>query len=180
MGMDTGDAPINRYAHLHKWQPGVSGNPLGQGRGRVTLARYIRQRSQDGQVYIDFLTAVMNGEALPFPGRNGRQAAGPPPRPNIDQRLRALEMLLDRGWGKSKEVLELHQDDHAARAQRLTLIASMSQEDRDTLKRVFQKAIEAQNRAAPVDGIPPVPSGPLGETGRETDAPDDPADPPTS
>ena len=149
--MDTGDAPINRYAHLHKWPPGVSGNPLGQGSGRVTLARYIRQRSQDGQVYIDFLTAVMNGEPLPFPGRNGRQAAGPPPRPNIDQRLRACELLLARGWGLPKEILELHQDDHAARAQRLTLFASMPEEDLATIRGLLEKHIAAQTRAAPVE-----------------------------
>ena len=125
---------------------------------------------------VAFLFAIMRGEALPRPGQEGRHAMGRAPRPTVDQRLRATELLLAYAFGKPKETVELEGDAAAARQQRLAVFSLMPPEDRATIRGLCQKAIEAQNRAAPVDGIPPVPSGPLGETGRET-APDAPPGP---
>jgi hypothetical protein len=153
------------------WVKGQSGNPLGHATSRLTLARYIRQRSGDGEAFVEFLFSVMRGEPIPLPATNGHRRAGR--RPSIDQQLRAVELLLDRGWGRSKEILEVHDPD-AARAQRLTLFASMPTEDRDTIAGLLRKALEAQNRAAPVEAIPPSSSVSLGETGR-ADAPLTPA-----
>ncbi len=131
---------------LRPWQPGQSGNPLGQATSRVTLARYIRQLSQDGQVYVDFLMTVMRGEALPLPAPHGHgHAQGRPPRPTIDQRLRAAELLMDRGWGKAKEILEFVEDrpriDHRA------LVAQLSADERATLEHLLDRALARYGHA---------------------------------
>jgi hypothetical protein len=145
-------SPLRRPSHLAPlWKPGQSGNPLGQATSRLTLAKYIRQRSQDGQVYIDFLTAVMNGEPLPLPGMNGRNAPGPPPRPNIDQRLRAAELLLDRGWGRAKEILELVEERPGI--DRRALVAQLSAEERATLEHLLDRALA---RYAHAHGTPAI------------------------
>jgi hypothetical protein len=137
------------------------GEELSIHRVKLKLAVQIRRISQDGQEFIDLLFSIMRGEPLPLPAtlRHGR-AVGRPPRPTIDQRLRALEMLLDRGWGKSKEIIELV-DEGAARQERLTLIASMSDADRETLKTIFSRTIEARVRAERDGAIPPSSPAPL-------------------
>jgi hypothetical protein len=142
---DSGTPHRHQGGTLVPWRPGQSGNPLGQATSRVTLARYIRQLSHDGKAYVDFLTTVMRGDPLPLPGPNGRHAKGRPPRPSVDQRLRAVELLMDRGWGKAKEILELVEDrpriDHRA------LVAQLSADERATLEHLLDRALARYGHA---------------------------------
>jgi hypothetical protein len=99
---DTGSPTPNRYPHLRSWKPGQSGRtgyviPS----SRLKLAMQVRKLSGEGRKLIDFLFSIVRGEPLPLPGRNG---AGRPPRPSPELRVRAAEMLLDRGWGKAKRL----------------------------------------------------------------------------
>jgi hypothetical protein len=143
--MSHDDTPPRHTGNLARpWRPGQSGNPNGLA-GRYTIARYVRTLSHDGKAYIDFLTDVMNGKPLPFPGTNGHNARGTPPRPSIDQRLRAVELLMDRGWGKAREILEVVEErpgiDHRA------LVAQLSAEDRATLEHLLDRALARYGQA---------------------------------
>jgi hypothetical protein len=102
----------NRYEHLRSWKPGVSGNPLGIGLNKIQLAVQIRRISHDGREMIDLLFSVMRGEPLPLPGKTGRNSVGKPPRPSLELRVKAAEMLLDRAFGRSKEIIELTESVH--------------------------------------------------------------------
>jgi hypothetical protein len=151
----------------HIWKPGVSGNPLGNATHRVTLARQVRHLSQDGHELVAFLFAVLRGEAMHLPGENGRHAEGRPPRPSLDQRLRAAELLMDRGWGRAKELLELHQDDAATRQERVTLLSALSTDELAQMRTLLETA-----RARIVQaGTPPLAAPAPLETAATPDAP---------
>lgn len=69
---------------LIPWQPGCpSPNPGGRPKG---LASYIREKTLDGTELADFLINVMRGNEKVFC--------------KMTDRLRAVEILLDRGFGK--------------------------------------------------------------------------------
>lgn len=73
------------HENLIPWKPGCpSPNPGGRPKG---LASYIRDQSLDGTELADFLFSVMRGEFAPLAFR------GP-------ERIKACEILLDRGFGK--------------------------------------------------------------------------------
>jgi hypothetical protein len=149
---DGPGAPIDRYAHLRRWQPGESGNPRGRGSDKLMLAAQIRRISQDGREMIDFLFAVMRGEPMPLPGKNGRNSPGWPQRPGLWLRMRAAELLIERAFGRvHAAILEPEDDDSTARQERLTLIAAMSQEDRDALRALLMKSMVIPDAAAGVD-----------------------------
>ena len=52
--------------------------------------------------------------------KNGRTVSSSYIRPTLDQRIDAAARLLDRGWGKAKEIIELTGE--ASPAQRLELL----------------------------------------------------------
>jgi hypothetical protein len=70
---------------LIPWKPGQSGNPGGRPKG---LATFIREQTKDGEELALLLLAVARGQEKAFC--------------KWSERLKAIEMLLDRGgWPKS-------------------------------------------------------------------------------
>jgi hypothetical protein len=130
--------PHPKTDHLVPWQSGQSGNPYGQRTHRVTLAKHVRELSSDGHELVSFLFSVARGEPMHLPGQNGKHANGRPPRPSLDQRLRAVELLLDRGWGRPKETIELLEDSSAP-AERRALLDHLSDDDLATLKGILAR-----------------------------------------
>jgi hypothetical protein len=156
----------NAAANLtSRWKPGVSGNPQGGRLSTLKLAGYIRGLTQNGRELTDFLLSVMRGEPLSLPGKNGGQSAGQRARPRPELRVRAAEILLDRAFGKAKELIELVGEPSDATSLRRTVIAHMTEEEQAQLRTVLQTAIE---RAARAGALPPGPG-----SGAPGTAPDD-------
>ncbi len=139
-------------ANLRPWPPGVSGNPRGAGVHTLKLAAQVRQISDGGREMIELLFSVMRGEPLPMAGRTPKgRRHGPPLYPSPELRVRCAEILLDRGWGRAKEILEVLEAGAEAesRQQRRMLISEMTPEERDQLRALLQQALERHERAGP-------------------------------
>jgi hypothetical protein len=76
------------------FKPGQSGNPGGRPRGSGKLAQLIRDRTEDGTVLFERLLALATGE-----------------HHDVRARLRAIEILLDRGFGRTALGVELNAAD---------------------------------------------------------------------
>ena len=74
--------------------PGQSGNPGGRPRG---LARMVREAVGEGADLIEFMTAVLKGDAK----RLGVRTV------SLRDRMQAAEWLTDRGYGKTIPVVDL-------------------------------------------------------------------------
>ena len=92
--------------NLSPWQPGHSGNPSGRPRGTRDLAGYVLETTGDGKELIDALVCIARG-VMP----NVAVQEGPRPRKDRQVRpadqLKAIEMLLDRGFGRSPQQLDI-------------------------------------------------------------------------
>jgi hypothetical protein len=66
--------------------------------------------------------------------------------------VRCAEILLDRGWGRAKEILEVLEAEAEAesRQQRRMLISEMTPEERDQLRALLQQALERHERAGEI------------------------------
>ncbi len=96
----------NAENNLSPWQPGRSGNPSGRPRGTRDLAGYVLETTDGGKELVDALVCLARG-VLP----NVAVQEGPRPRKDQQVRsadqLRAIEMLLDRGFGRSPQQLDV-------------------------------------------------------------------------
>jgi len=101
--MTTGNSPNNK---LSPWQPGQSGNPSGRPKGTRDLAGYVLETTDGGKELVDALVSVARGVMPNVPVQEGS-------RPRKDQQVRpadqlkAIEMLLDRGFGRSPQQLDI-------------------------------------------------------------------------
>ena len=101
--MTTANNPNN---NLSPWQPGQSGNPSGRPRGTRDLAGYVLETTDDGRELIDALLSIARGITPNIAVQEGS-------RPRNDQQVRpadqlkAIEMLLDRGFGRSPQQLDI-------------------------------------------------------------------------
>ena len=92
--------------NLSPWKPGQSGNPSGRPRGTRDLAGYVLETTDGGKELVDALVSIARG-TMPY------VAAQEGSRPRKDQQvrpadqLRAIEMLLDRGFGRSPQQLDI-------------------------------------------------------------------------
>ena len=123
------------------WKPGQSGNAAGRPPSFLDLAVSVRRITNNGTELVELLLAIARGEAITVPGRNGDRALRPQ-RPNLTQRMQAAQALLDRGFGKPKEVLELVGDTSAGperQARRARLLA-MTAEERAELHDLLHRA----------------------------------------
>src|SRR5688572_16077591 len=80
------------------WQKGQSGNPGGRPKGLAST--FQKLAGKDGEKLAAMLWAVIEGdeEAL---GQLGYEA------PSNRERLQAIEIFLDRGWGRAPQSVEL-------------------------------------------------------------------------
>ena len=101
--MTTANNPTN---NLSPWQPGQSGNPSGRPRGTRDLAGYVLESTDGGKELVDALVCIARGVMPNVPVPEGS-------RPRKDQQVRpadqlkAIEMLLDRGFGRSPQQLDI-------------------------------------------------------------------------
>ena len=101
--MTTANNPNN---NLSPWQPGQSGNPSGRPKGTRDLAGYVLEATDGGRELIDSLLSLARGVTPSVAVQEGS-------RPRKDQQvqpadqLKAIEMLLDRGFGRSPQQLDI-------------------------------------------------------------------------
>ena len=101
--MTTANSPNN---NLIPWKPGQSGNPSGRPRGTRDLAGYVLETTDGGKELVDALVSIARGVMPNVAVQNGS-------RPRKDQQVRpadqlkAIEMLLDRGFGRSPQQLDI-------------------------------------------------------------------------
>ena len=96
----------NQTNNLSPWQPGQSGNPSGRPKGTRDLAGYVLETTDGGKELIDALLSLARG-TMP----NGAVQGGSRPRKDQQVRpadqLKAIEMLLDRGFGAPLQQLDI-------------------------------------------------------------------------
>ena len=101
--MTTANNPNN---NLSPWQPGQSGNPSGRPKGTRDLAGYVLETTDGGKELVDALVSIARGTMPNVATQEGS-------RPRKDQQVRpadqlkAIEMLLDRGFGRSPQQLDI-------------------------------------------------------------------------
>ena len=96
----------NSENNLSPWQPGQSGNPSGRPKGTRDLAGYVLETTDGGKELVDALVSIARG-VMP----NVAVQEGSSPRKDQQVRpadqLKAIEMLLDRGFGSSPQQIDL-------------------------------------------------------------------------
>ena len=96
----------NQINNLSPWKPGQSGNPSGRPKGTRDLAGYVLETTGGGKELADALVAIARGTMPNVAVQEGS-------RPRKDQQVRpadqlkAIEMLLDRGFGRSPQQLDV-------------------------------------------------------------------------
>ena len=96
----------NANNNLSPWQPGHSGNPSGRPKGTRDLAGYVLESTGGGRELVDALVCLARGIMPNVPVQEGS-------RPRKDQQVRpadqlkAIEMLLERGFGRSPQQLDI-------------------------------------------------------------------------
>ena len=96
----------NTNNNLSPWQPGQSGNPSGRPKGTRDLAGYVLETTDGGKELVDALVSIARGTMPNVATQEGT-------RPRKDQQVRpadqlkAIEMLLDRGFGRSPQQLDI-------------------------------------------------------------------------
>jgi hypothetical protein len=96
----------NANNNLSPWQPGQSGNPSGRPKGTRDLAGYVLETTDGGKELVDALVSIARGVMPKVAAQEGS-------RPRKDQQVRpadqlkAIEMLLDRGFGRSPQQLDV-------------------------------------------------------------------------
>ena len=101
--MTTANNPNN---NLSPWKPCQSGNPSGRPKGTRDLAGYVLETTDGGKELVDALVSIARGVMPNVPAQEGS-------RPRKDQQVRpadqlnAIEMLPDRGFGRSPQQLDI-------------------------------------------------------------------------
>ena len=96
----------NADNNLSPWQQGQSGNPNGRPRGTRDLAGYVLETTDGGKELVDALICIARGAVPNLAVQKGS-------RPRKDQQVRpadqlkAIEMLLDRGFGRSPQQIDI-------------------------------------------------------------------------
>ena len=96
----------NANNNLSPWKPGQSGNPSGRPKGTRDLAGYVLETTDGGKELVDALVAIARGVMPNVAVQEGS-------RPRKDQQVRpadqlkAIEMFLDRGFGRSPQQLNI-------------------------------------------------------------------------
>ena len=97
--IDSGNT--RRNSGLRPWQPGESGNPSGRPKGTRDLANLVLESTDSGGELVAALLAIVRGELPTFPGVAKSQVV------RVSDQLKAVEILMDRAFGKEPQHLEL-------------------------------------------------------------------------
>jgi len=89
----------NANNNLSPWQPGQSGNPSGRPKGTRDLAGYVLETTDGGKELVDALVSIARGVMPNVPVQEGSRSRKDQQVRPADQ-LKAIEMLLDRGFGR--------------------------------------------------------------------------------
>ena len=96
----------NANNNLSPWQPDQGGNPSGRPKGTRDLASYVLETTDGGKELVDALLSIARGTMPNVATQEGS-------RPRKDQQVRpadqlkAIELLLDRGFGRSPQQLDV-------------------------------------------------------------------------
>jgi len=101
--MTTANNPEN---NLSPWQPGQSGNPSGRPKGTRDLAGYVLETTDGGKELVDALVSIARGVMPNVAVQEGSRTRKDQRVRPADQ-LKAIEMLLDRGFGRSPQQLDI-------------------------------------------------------------------------
>ena len=96
----------NQENNLSPWQPGQSGNPSGRPKGTRDLAGYVLETTDGGRELIDALLCIAKGVMPDLPVQEGSRPRKDQQVRPVDQ-LKAIEMLLDRSFGRSPQQLDI-------------------------------------------------------------------------
>ena len=91
----------NTDYNLAPWKPGQRGNPSGRPKGTRDLAGYVLETTNGGKELVDACVHSQGRYAQP----SGSERLKAEERP-ADQ-LKAIEMLLDRGFDRSPQQLDI-------------------------------------------------------------------------
>lgn len=80
---------------LRPWQPGESGNPGGRPKGLMARVQTKLGKDRDGKKLVDGLYVIAFGTA-----DQREKFFKEPVEVTAKERLRAMELLADRGWGR--------------------------------------------------------------------------------
>ena len=101
--MTTANSPEN---NLSPWKPGQSGNPSGRPRGTRDLAGYVLESTDGGKELVYALVSIARGVMPNVTVQEGSGSRKDQQLRPADQ-LKAKEMLLDRGFGRSPQHLDI-------------------------------------------------------------------------
>ena len=101
--MTTGN---NSNNNLSPWKPGQSGNPSGRPKGTRDLAGYVLETTDGGKELVYALVSIARGVMPNVPVQEGSGSRKDQQVRPADQ-LKAIEMLLDRGFGRSLQQLDI-------------------------------------------------------------------------
>jgi len=101
--MTTANNAVNS---LSPWKPGQSGNPSGRPKGTRDLAGYVLETIDGGEELIDSLLCLARGTMPNLAAQEGSRTRKDLQVRPADQ-LKAIEMLLDRGFGRSPQQLDV-------------------------------------------------------------------------
>ena len=96
----------NTNNNLSPWKPGQSGNPSGRPRGTRDLAGYVLETTDGGKELVDALVCLARGVMPNVVVQEGSRPRKEQQVRPADQ-LKAIEMLLDRGFGRSPQQLDI-------------------------------------------------------------------------
>ena len=96
----------NQINNLSPWKPGQSGNPNGRPKGTRDLAGYVLETTDGGKELVDALICLARGVMPNVAAQEGSRLRKDQQVRPADQ-LKAIEMLLDRGFGRSPQQLDI-------------------------------------------------------------------------
>ena len=96
----------NQENNLTPWQSGQSANPTGRPRGTRDLAGYVLETTDAGRELIDALVSIARGVMPSVAVQEGSRLRKDQQVRPADQ-LKAIEMLLDRSFGRSPQQLDI-------------------------------------------------------------------------
>lgn len=132
----TSDSKARSLANLRPYQPGQSGNPGGR---RPSLTKTVHSIvGHDGSKLVQGLVAIAFGTPA-----DQKAIFGKPLKVSVRDRKDAIEILLDRGWGKALQAHEVTGPEGGpVQIAPVRMLERFSDDEVQTLKALAAKAQE--------------------------------------